>query len=208
MASQRRVAITGLGLVTPVGNDVASTLAALLAGRSGGAADQPVRRVGIPGAYRRRGEGLRCRGRHRRPQAAQVRQPLARLCAGGGRAGVCRRRHPPDRSNGDALGLRRGHRHDGRRFCGAASPCMATAPPAANSIPRNCSAMRRPTTRWCSAAASRRPGCRCSRAATAYAATRPPSTPPAPLAVRPSAPRSSSSAAAPWTARSRAASIR
>jgi 3-oxoacyl-[acyl-carrier-protein] synthase II len=35
--SRRRVAITGLGLVTPVGNDVASTWAALLAGRSGAA---------------------------------------------------------------------------------------------------------------------------------------------------------------------------
>ena len=32
---QRRVAITGLGLVTPVGNDVAATWHALLAGRSG-----------------------------------------------------------------------------------------------------------------------------------------------------------------------------
>ncbi|OLC67570.1 MAG: 3-oxoacyl-ACP synthase, partial [Betaproteobacteria bacterium 13_1_40CM_4_64_4] len=38
MAAGRRVAITGLGLVTPVGNDVASTWAALLAGKSGGAA--------------------------------------------------------------------------------------------------------------------------------------------------------------------------
>jgi len=37
MAASRRVAITGLGLVTPVGNDVRSTWAALLAGRSGGA---------------------------------------------------------------------------------------------------------------------------------------------------------------------------
>ncbi|MEO8847230.1 MAG: beta-ketoacyl synthase N-terminal-like domain-containing protein, partial [Casimicrobiaceae bacterium] len=33
----RRVAITGIGLVTPVGNDVASTWSALQAGRSGGA---------------------------------------------------------------------------------------------------------------------------------------------------------------------------
>jgi beta-ketoacyl-acyl-carrier-protein synthase II len=35
MSGRRRVAVTGLGLVTPVGNDVASTWAALLAGRSG-----------------------------------------------------------------------------------------------------------------------------------------------------------------------------
>lgn len=35
--AKRRVAITGLGLVTPVGNDVATTWNALLTGRSGGA---------------------------------------------------------------------------------------------------------------------------------------------------------------------------
>src|SRR5438094_6462625 len=35
--AKRRVAITGLGLVTPVGNDVAATWESLLAGRSGGA---------------------------------------------------------------------------------------------------------------------------------------------------------------------------
>jgi 3-oxoacyl-(acyl-carrier-protein) synthase len=34
---RRRVAVTGVGLVTPVGNDVATTWDALLAGRSGGA---------------------------------------------------------------------------------------------------------------------------------------------------------------------------
>ena len=33
--AKRRVAITGLGLVTPVGNDVATAWNALLAGRSG-----------------------------------------------------------------------------------------------------------------------------------------------------------------------------
>jgi 3-oxoacyl-(acyl-carrier-protein) synthase len=37
MKAKRRVAITGIGLVTPVGNDVATTWSALLEGRSGGA---------------------------------------------------------------------------------------------------------------------------------------------------------------------------
>ncbi|MCC6196617.1 MAG: beta-ketoacyl-[acyl-carrier-protein] synthase family protein [Burkholderiales bacterium] len=43
---RRRVAITGVGLVTPVGNDVDSTWAALLAGRSGGA---PIRQFDASG---------------------------------------------------------------------------------------------------------------------------------------------------------------
>ncbi len=34
-ARRRRVAVTGIGLVTPVGNDAAATWAGLLAGRSG-----------------------------------------------------------------------------------------------------------------------------------------------------------------------------
>src|SRR5215472_14952633 len=48
MAAKRRVAITGLGLVTPVGNDVATTWAALLAGRSGGAAISQFDASGFP----------------------------------------------------------------------------------------------------------------------------------------------------------------
>jgi 3-oxoacyl-[acyl-carrier-protein] synthase II len=35
MTRRRRVAITGVGLVTPVGNDASSTWASLLSGRSG-----------------------------------------------------------------------------------------------------------------------------------------------------------------------------
>jgi len=46
--AKRRVAITGLGLVTPVGNDVAATWAAVLAGRSGGAAISLFDATGFP----------------------------------------------------------------------------------------------------------------------------------------------------------------
>ena len=46
--SRRRVAVTGLGLVTPVGNDVASTWASLLAGRSGAATIASFDASGLP----------------------------------------------------------------------------------------------------------------------------------------------------------------
>ena len=48
----RRVAITGLGLVTPLGNDVAATWTALLAGRSGVAPDLSRKFVFTPFAMR------------------------------------------------------------------------------------------------------------------------------------------------------------
>src|SRR3954471_2841967 len=46
--SRRRVAITGLGMVTPVGNDVRSTWASLCAGRSGLAAIKGFDASGFP----------------------------------------------------------------------------------------------------------------------------------------------------------------
>jgi 3-oxoacyl-(acyl-carrier-protein) synthase len=50
-----RVAITGIGAVTPVGRDAPSTWEALKAGRSGVGTDHDIRREHLPGADRRHG---------------------------------------------------------------------------------------------------------------------------------------------------------
>ena len=57
--SRRRVVVTGLGIVSPVGNDIAAAWDSILAARSGIA---PITRFDasrVPGADRRRGQGLR-----------------------------------------------------------------------------------------------------------------------------------------------------
>ena len=55
----RRVAVTGIGAITPVGNDAESFWQAILAGTSGIGPITRVRRVEAQRARRRRGEGLR-----------------------------------------------------------------------------------------------------------------------------------------------------
>ena len=112
---KRRVAITGVGLVTPVGNDVATTWQALLAGRSGGAPISLFDAIGLLDVDRGRGEGLSQHAR-RRPQAPEVHQPLASLRARGRRAGVHRCRHSTHGGGRPSLGLRGRGRHDDRRF--------------------------------------------------------------------------------------------
>ena len=66
----RRVAVTGLGAVTPLGNDWRSTWDAAVAGRSGIDFITRVRRERVPRAHRGRGEGLRSGG-GRRPKEAR-----------------------------------------------------------------------------------------------------------------------------------------
>ena len=102
----RRVAITGIGLVTPVGNDVATTWNALLAGRSGGAPITLFDASGFPVRIAAEVKDFDDDAVRRTAQAAQVRQSLASLRARGRRAGASRRRHSADRRDRDALGLR------------------------------------------------------------------------------------------------------
>ena len=183
--SRRRVAITGLGLVTPVGNDVPDDVERAARRPQRGRTDQPVRRDRLPDAHRRRGEGLRSRARDRRPQAPQVREPLAPVRARRRRAGDARRRHPSRRGRCGTLGLRRRHRHDGRhlrRSRGRSAPCGAGR--RARRRPSRAQARVRGTIRWCSAAASRRRALRCCCAASASAAMRRRCTPPARPAAR------------------------
>ena len=59
-ATPRRVVVTGMGMLTALGNDVASTWEGMVAGRSGHRPDRVLRPVAAPGPDRRRGQGLRC----------------------------------------------------------------------------------------------------------------------------------------------------
>ena len=72
---RKRVVITGLGAVTPLGNDVETTWDNLLAGESGAAEIDAVRRQRVPGALRLRAEGLRP-DRVDRPQDGAAHGPL------------------------------------------------------------------------------------------------------------------------------------
>ena len=87
----RRVAVTGLGAITPIGLDAPSTWRAAVAGESGVDFIQRVRRERVPGPDRGRGEGLRpdC-GRPSQGGATDGPERPAR--AGGGAGSLARRR--------------------------------------------------------------------------------------------------------------------
>ena len=59
MNGRRRVVVTGLGMVTPLGNDVETSWQNLIAGESGAADDPAVRRERVPRSLRLRAEGVR-----------------------------------------------------------------------------------------------------------------------------------------------------
>ena len=77
---RRRVVVTGLGMVSPIGIGWQEAWRAALAGTSGAGSDHPLRRVGPPLPHRLRGGGLRA-GRLHRPAlraAHGPRQPVGR----------------------------------------------------------------------------------------------------------------------------------
>ena len=102
---RRRVAITGIGLVTPVGNDVATTWDALLAGRSGGAAISLFDASGFPVRIAAEVKDFRD-DEYVDRKLHEIHEPLAPLRARRGRAGVSRRRAATDTGDRDAVGLR------------------------------------------------------------------------------------------------------
>ena len=188
---KRRVAITGIGLVTPVGNDVATTWAALLAGKSGGAPITLFDASGFSTRIAAEVKGfdddaivadrklLKFANRSHRFALAAAEQALRD-------AGIA-----PTRRRRRALGLRGRRRHDGRRLrrprgdriahCGAGRRARCR---------RGCSTDPRGQR---SAGVLPQPGdraaSRCSRAASASAATRRRCTPRARRAARRSARR-------------------
>ena len=137
--SRRRVAITGLGLVTPVGNDVASTWAALLAGRSGAAQITSFDASGFPVRIAAEVKGLddaavlQALGGERKLLKFANRSHRFALVAAA--TSLCRCRYPPDRGHGHALGLRGRHRHDGRDLRRTGPGSSATPPPTASWMP-------------------------------------------------------------------------
>ena len=71
----RRVVVTGLGLVTPLGGDVETTWANILAGKSGATRDHPLRSDRLRLPDRLRGEAARPRIRLRSRQARRPQGP-------------------------------------------------------------------------------------------------------------------------------------
>ncbi len=154
--ARRRVAITGLGLVTPVGLDVAATWSALLAGRSGIAPITLFDASGFPVRIAAEVKGfdldraiddrklLKFANRSHRFALAAAEQAVRD-------AGI----RPTD-ADASALGLRRRHRDDGRQLRGSRGRAAARGARrrARYRSPRPRPRVLRPT-RWCSAAASR-----------------------------------------------------
>ena len=108
----RRVVVTGLGAVTPLGLDAQSTWDAAVAGHERGRLDPLLRRERLPGAHRLGGQGLRAGGGRRAEGRAAARAERRARGRGGARGmGGCRRRGHRSRAGRDPGRLRDRRRH-------------------------------------------------------------------------------------------------
>ena len=113
MKPKRRVAITGIGLVTPTGNDVPSTWAALQAGRSGAG---PITTFDASGFDTRIGAEVKdfdASARVEQYETAQVCIAFASVCPGGGDGSPGRCRDPARGRQQPSMGLQCRCGHDG-----------------------------------------------------------------------------------------------
>ena len=177
--------------MTPVGNDVAATWRALLAGRSGVGADQPAStpaasRCASPPRCKRLRPAARAIGDRKLLKFANRSHRFALAAA---EQAFARCRHPArPRATRHALGLRRRHRHDGRGVRRARAQVHAHCAPDGELDPQRLldDEARRPT-RWCSAAARPAPALALLTAPLRHPRLRHARcTPPAPPAARPS----------------------
>src|SRR5882724_3313523 len=123
MTARRRIAITGIGMVTPVGHDAPSTWASLLAGRSGVA---PIRGFDARGFAASIGgevkdfDGEGIVGDRKLLKYASRSHRFALVAAEEALADAQIR---PNAANG-ALGLQRGRGHDGNEFRGTGDAAL------------------------------------------------------------------------------------
>jgi 3-oxoacyl-(acyl-carrier-protein) synthase len=170
--SRRRVAITGLGLVTPAGNDVATTWSALLAARSAVAPIRTFDASGFPVRIAAEVKDfeperviddrklLKSANRSHRFALAAAEQAMRD-------AGIA-----PTPETRHALGLRRGTGMMGVPFEDLADVHRRAAPSGELDTDRLLAGDGRQPIRWCSAAVNRPPASRCSCAGSASAGTR------------------------------------
>ena len=89
--SKRRVVVTGVGMLTPIGNTAAEAWTNALAGASGAASDPDVRHPGSCGQVQLVGQGIRSDAVHGQEGSAPLR-PVHPIRHGGRGAGDRRRR--------------------------------------------------------------------------------------------------------------------
>ena len=185
---RRRVAITGLGLVTPVGNDVAFDVAVRARGKKRRRVDQPVRCLRLSGAHRLRSERIRSARCDRRRKLLKFANRSHGFALAAAEQAFTDAGIRPTYETGERWGCAVGTGMMGVDFAELIAVHKHSA--ASGELDAARLARRRVGQQPAGVLPQSvdRPACRCSRAGTAFAATRPRCTRRAPRAARRSAP--------------------